>query len=133
MIIIENDLTVEEGIEREKYWINYYRENSQYNVLNKTNGGEKGNVYKIFLTEEERKEKVKSYREAHKEEMRLYKKKYREEHKEEIRAALKEYHEAHKQEHNIKSRKYYETNRKEILTKQKEKRKHEKISNEKKN
>ena len=28
MIIIENDLTIEEGVEREKYWINEYRENT---------------------------------------------------------------------------------------------------------
>ena len=42
MIIIESDLSVEEGVEREKYWINEYRENSPYNVLNKTKGGEVG-------------------------------------------------------------------------------------------
>ena len=111
MIIIENDLTVEEGIEREKYWINYYRENSQYNVLNKTNGGEKGNVYKIFLTEEERKEKVKSYREAHKEEMRLYKKKYREEHKEEIKKYKKQYYQEHNEEIKIKFKEYRDTHK----------------------
>jgi hypothetical protein len=35
MIIIENDLTIEEVVEREKYWINEYRKNSSYNVLNK--------------------------------------------------------------------------------------------------
>ena len=28
MVIIENGLTVEEGVEREKYWINYYKDNS---------------------------------------------------------------------------------------------------------
>jgi len=42
MIIIESDLSVEEGVEREKYWINEYREHSTYNVLNKTKGGEVG-------------------------------------------------------------------------------------------
>ena len=33
MIIIENDLTVEEGVKREKYWIDYYKNNTQYNQL----------------------------------------------------------------------------------------------------
>jgi len=42
MIIIENDLTIEEGIEREKYWIEYYKNKTNYNVLNKTKGGETG-------------------------------------------------------------------------------------------
>ena len=46
MIIIENDLTIEEGIEREKYWINEYRNNTPYNVLNKVEGGSIGNLNK---------------------------------------------------------------------------------------
>ena len=58
MIIIENDLTLEEGVEREKYWINYYREDGRYEVLNKTNGGEIGGQLST-LTEEEKKEKRK--------------------------------------------------------------------------
>ena len=56
MIIIENDLTVEEGVEREKYWINYYRENGFYNVLNKTCGGQIGERLSN-ATEEEKKKK----------------------------------------------------------------------------
>ncbi len=52
MIIIENDLTIEEGIEREKYWINEYRENSPYEVLNKTKGGETGTPDSIKWTKE---------------------------------------------------------------------------------
>jgi len=52
MVIIENDLTIEEGIEREKYWINEYRKNSPYDVLNKLKGGQVGKLLK--LTDEER-------------------------------------------------------------------------------
>ena len=44
MVIIENDLTIEEGIEREKYWIKEYRENSPYKVLNKVKGGGVGTL-----------------------------------------------------------------------------------------
>lgn len=65
MIIIENDLTVEEGIEREKYWIEYYRNETQYNVLNKTKGGETGTSdstkwTKEFVFEEAKKYKTRS-------------------------------------------------------------------------
>ena len=52
MIIIENDLTIEEGIEREKYWINYYKEKGTYNVLNKTKGGETGTSGRLKWTKE---------------------------------------------------------------------------------
>ena len=62
MIIIENDLSVEEGVEREKYWIEYYRNNTDYNVLNKTCGGQiGGEKTKETLTEEEKKEHQKEY------------------------------------------------------------------------
>lgn len=79
MIIIENDLTLEEGVEREKYWINYYREDGRYEILNKTNGGEIGGQLST-LTEEEKKEKKKKYNSLHKEERSLYYKKYYKEH-----------------------------------------------------
>ena len=61
MIIIENDLSIEEGIEREKYWINEYRENSPYNVLNKTKGGEVGVSDGIKWTKETVLEEAKKY------------------------------------------------------------------------
>lgn len=79
MIIIENNLSIEDGVELEKYWINYYRENSSYNILNKTNGGEIGGQLST-LTEEEKKEKKKIYNSLHKEERNIYYKKYYKEH-----------------------------------------------------
>ena len=65
MIIIENGLTIDDGKEREKYWINEYRENSPYIVLNKTKGGEIGGITK--LTDEEREQRRKIWAEKHKE------------------------------------------------------------------
>ena len=126
MIIIENGLSVEEGVEREKYWINEYRENSPYNVLNKTSGGEKGNINKVFLTEEERREKKKiwyethkieirikqkEYAEKHKDEIAKYQKKYRQEHKEKIDSRLKKYQQEHKDEISKRNKKIYEENK----------------------
>ena len=61
MIIIENDLTVEEGIEREKYWIEYYRNETQYNVLNKTKGGETGTSGSTKWTKEAVFDEAKKY------------------------------------------------------------------------
>lgn len=61
MIIIENDLTIEEGVEREKYWIEYYRNKTQYNVLNKTKGGETGTPYRFKWTKEAVFEEAKKY------------------------------------------------------------------------
>ena len=79
MIIIENDLSVEEGAEREKYWINEYRDNSPYRVLNKTRGGEIGKISE--LTEEEKIERrnkwAREYYSNHKESELLRQKKYR--------------------------------------------------------
>ena len=69
MIIIENDLSLEEGTKREKYWIDYYINNSQYNVLNKSRGGQTGRTPKY--SDEERKEhnrlSSKKYYEANRE------------------------------------------------------------------
>lgn len=82
MIIIENDLTLEEGVEREKYWIKHYRENGEYNVLNKSCGGETG----LFseCSEEKRKERQKKYYQKNKEKILEQGKKYREKHREEL-------------------------------------------------
>ena len=134
MIIIENDLTLEEGVEREKYWINYYREDGRYEVLNKTNGGEIGGQLST-LTEEEKKEKRKKYNSLHKEERSLYYKRYYKEHidikdvekliykksyyernKERRKSYQKQYHETHKEER----KKYLIENREEILLKKRE-------------
>ena len=100
MIIIENDLTVEEGLEREKYWINEYRENSTYEVLNKTCGGQVGEL--STLTDEEKKkernEYMKEYKKRNKIKTKELDRKYRETHKEEIRELNKKYRETHKEE-----------------------------------
>ena len=61
MIIIENDLTIEEGAEREKYWINKYRENGSYHVINKTKGGEIGTSNGIKWTKEAVLKEAKKY------------------------------------------------------------------------
>lgn len=74
MIIIENDLSVEDGVEREKYWIDYYKNNTSYNILNKTCGGQIGEL--SILSEEERKARKKAYNEAHKEERKAYYREY---------------------------------------------------------
>lgn len=89
MIIIENDLTIEEGAEREKYWVNYYRENCSYNILNKTNGGQIGKLSN--LSGKERREKLKLYRQT-------YNEIYYKSNKEKIRNYLKEYYKTHKEE-----------------------------------
>jgi hypothetical protein len=43
MEIIENNLTVKEGQEKEKYWIEYYT-NKGYNILNKAKAGSLGTI-----------------------------------------------------------------------------------------
>lgn len=137
MIIIENNLSIEEGVEREKYWIGHYRNKTDYDVLNKTRGGEVGQLPK--LTEEERinhkKESNKEYRESHKEEMIIYKKIYNEKnkekiklkkriwyesHKEEIKKKNKEYRESHKEEARIFQKAYRENNKEKIREYKKE-------------
>lgn len=110
MIIIENDLSIDEGIEKEKYWIEYYKNNTTYNVLNKSYGGQIGGQLKpLTLTEEEIKERrklyKKTYNENHKEEIKLQRKKYYEKHKEILKEKAKKYNVTHKEEKKLK---YYE-------------------------
>ena len=128
MIIIESDLSVEEGVEREKYWINEYRENSPYNVLNKTKGGEKGNILNKNLTEEERKQNIieynKIYYQKNRDKILDRNKKYCELNHQKRCAYHKKYNDNHKKERN------------EYREKNKEKRKeymkiYRKINNEK--
>lgn len=128
MVIIENDLSVEEGVEREKYWIEYYKNNTPYNVLNFTCGGQKGR--QIFkLTEEEKKERQREYYQKNKEKIKAYRKKYREEHRKEIRERERKYYEKTKKPHKPKKTKeeiheykkrYREEHREEIRLKKKE-------------
>ena len=129
MIIIENNLTAEEGIEREKYWINFYKENNHYTILNKTCGGQIGRL--SIFTEEEKKEKystskrkrneyMKEYRKKNKTKIKELNKKYRDAHKEEIKELNKKYRDAYKEEITNKKRKYRETHKEEIRKKRKE-------------
>ena len=136
MIIIENDLTIEEGIEREKYWINYYKENSRYNVLNKSRGGQVGGqLMPLKLTEEEKRERNRQYKieynKTHKEERRMYnathreqRKKYYENNKEKINEKkLERYYKNHEEEKiRLKKnwKKYYEKHTDEIRKKDRE-------------
>ena len=111
MIIIENDLTVEEGVEREKYWINEYRENSPYNVLNKTKGGEVGfNCGNPLYTLEELKLHRKKYYEENKEWLLALQKKYYHEHKNEIKEKRKDYFKEYNDSHKEKYKEYREIN-----------------------
>ena len=90
MIIIENDLTIEEGVEREKYWINYYRESGLYNVLNKLDGGQVGPI--LELTEEERQKRIVEQKNKKIE----WQKQYYEENKEYIKAKTRNWSHTHK-------------------------------------
>ena len=147
MIIIENDLTIEEGVEREKYWIDYYRNNTPYNILNKTNGGEIGGqlsieerkmlraqkrVERLIIKSEERIGKM-----IHKE-LRRIKEKYKtnenniiERNKKNSIFNLKVYYESHKEKiksyqkqyretHKEERKKYLSDNREKILLKKRE-------------
>ena len=128
MIIIENDLTLEEGVEREKYWIEYYKKNNTYEVLNKSYGGQIGGQLKpLTLTESERKERnrlyKKRYYENHKNEIdfkeknKNYRTKYYENHKEQIIEKTKIYHKKHekelKQYYKEYMKKYHDEHKKE--------------------
>lgn len=131
MIIIENDLTIEEGIEREKYWIKEYRENSPYRVLNKLDGGQTGSSRPVY-TEEELKEHKKKYYEQNKEWLLALQRVYYHSHKKEIKEKRKNYFKAYNDSHKEENKKYYEAHKKEIKEyKQKYRETHkEKISNE---
>ena len=99
MIILEENLSIEKGVEREKYWIEYYKENKQYKVLNKSNGGELGSLGES--NEEKRKKYLKEYYQKNKEKYIERGKKYRKEHAKELREknrirSLKRYYKNHK-------------------------------------
>lgn len=128
MVIIENDLTIEEGAEREKYWINYYRENKLYNVLNKSCGGQIGQQ-KTKLTEEEKRQHRKEYyrknrdkileRQRNSDKRKKYRKEYNKEywekHREELILKTKKYREEHREEYLAQRKKQREENREKIL------------------
>jgi hypothetical protein len=126
MIIIENDLTTEEGIEREKYWIKHYRDNGEYNVLNKSCGGETG-LFSEY-NEEKRKEWQRKYYQNNKEKILEQGKKYRKEHKKELNEKDKiryyknktPYIPLSEEEKKIRRKEYYQKNKEKILAKNKE-------------
>lgn len=125
MTIIENDLTIEEGVEREKYWIQYYKEKTNYKVLNRTRGGQIGEL--SSLTEQEKKQMKKEYNKLHREERNAYYRNYYQE-----RNAEKKFLKAQKKveckilngekkiRKLIQKESYYITHKEEILEKRKE-------------
>lgn len=123
MIIIENDLTIEEGAEREKYWIEYYKENNNYVLLNKSCGGQIGQQ-KTTLTKEEKtkrkREKYKKFYQKNKEEIKEHNKKYREENREKYLTQRKKHREENREKILAYKKKYREKHREELLNKQKE-------------
>lgn len=127
MVIIENNLTIEEGVEREKYWINEYREKSPFNVLNKLKGGQVGKLSQ--LTEEERENRRKLWYSLHKDDMlrwaREYynrnkekcnekNRKYKKKHKEKIKEYRKNWYEEHKDKEKNYQKKYYNEHKEEL-------------------
>ena len=136
MIIIENNLSVEDGVEREKYWINYYRNESGYDVLNKSRGGQIGGQLKpLALTDEEKKERSKQYKreynKVHREERKLYnalhkeqRKIYYDKNKEKLREKAREKyyenHEKNKEKNRESWRRYKERHAEEIRKKDRE-------------
>ncbi len=136
MIIIENDLSLEKGIEREKYWINYYREESSYNVLNKSCGGQVGGqLIPLTLTEDEKRERSRLYKleynKTHKEERKLYNASHKEQRKiyydknkeklrEKAREKYYENHEKNKEKNRESWRRYKERHAEEIRKKDRE-------------
>jgi hypothetical protein len=136
MIIIENDLSIEDGVEREKYWINYYRNESGYDVLNKSRGGQIGGQLKpLALTDEEKKERSKQYKReynkvhreerklynaSHKEQRKIYYDKNKEKLREKAREKYYENHEKNKEKNRESWRRYKERHAEEIRKKDRE-------------
>jgi hypothetical protein len=103
MIILESNLNIEDGIKQEKFWIDYYRNKTNYNVLNMTEGGQVGNIHRVY-TNEELKEKIKEYQ-------KKYQKKYYRQNKEKIKEKIKEYHRQNKERKKEYDKEWYEKNK----------------------
>lgn len=125
MIIIESDLTIEEGVEREKYWINYYKNNTNYNVLNKSEGGQRGRQRNKLSDEEREKRRkislnksMKKYKEENKEKLIEYRKVYYQQNKEKFyenrKDKVKEYQGKYYRENQDKIKKYREEHNEKI-------------------
>lgn len=118
MVIIETNLTLEDGVEREKFWIEHYRNETNYNVLNIRVGGQVGNQHRVY-TDEEMKEHRRIYYQNNKEEKISYQKKYNKEKKENIKEYQKKYFLEHKEEKKAYDKEYqkkwYEANKKKKM------------------
>lgn len=110
MTIIETNLTLEEGVEREKYWINHYKNETNYNVLNIRIGGQVGNQHKVY-SDEEMKEHKKEYYQNNKEIKKEYQKEYYQNNKDKI----KQYFDVNKEKKKMYDKEYqkkwYEANK----------------------
>lgn len=114
MIIIENNLTIEEGIEREKYWINHYRNSTNYSVLNKSCGGQYGR--KKIYSKDEIKQHQKEYYQKNRDKILEYSKNYSKNHKRKLTEKRKEYNKRY-------NKNYQKEHKEEILNKKKQYRK----------
>lgn len=112
MVIIENNLSIKEGVEREKYWIEHYKNNTDYDVLNVTCGGQKGRQIER-ISEEEKKKHRKEYYQKNREKILEYRKKYVENHKEDIATYKKKYYKNNKNKIYEYQKKYVEEHREE--------------------
>ena len=114
MVIIENNLSIKEGVEREKYWIEHYKNNTNYKVLNITCGGQKGRQVER-ISEEEKKKHRKEYYENNKEKILEDRKEYYNSHKEQYNKKYpKNYYDAHKEEILLRKKEYRENNKEKI-------------------
>jgi hypothetical protein len=125
MIVLETNLTLEEGVEREKYWINHYRNKTDYNVLNIRVGGQIGNQRHIY-SDEEMKEHKKKYYQENKEQKKEYQKKYYSKNREKIKKYFDEHKESKKEYDKAYQKKWYEANKEK---KKQYNRTHRKIKN----
>lgn len=110
MVIIESNLTVEEGVEREKFWISHYRNDDKYNVLNKLCGGQIGNQHRVY-TDDEMKEHRKKYYQSNKDSKKAYQREYYSMNREKIKAYFTEHSENKKAYDREYQKKWYEANK----------------------
>ena len=110
MVIIESNLSVEDGVEREKFWIDHYRNKTDYNVLNIMIGGQIGNQHRVY-SDEEMKEHRKKYYQDNLEKKRKYQKEYYSKNKEKIKKYFVEHSEEKKNYDKEYQRKWREANK----------------------
>ena len=106
MVIIENDLTIDEGVEREKYKLTEEEKKQRQKEYYQNNKEEIKQRRKEYY--QKNKKKITSYREIHQEEIKIQKKEYFQKHKEEIYNQRKRYKEEHKEEIKQRRKEYYQ-------------------------